>query len=414
MDPMAANRWLLRCISDNANAASGAAEPQGPEWEQIARLAGRHGIAPLLYDRLRASSLAPSVPADVMATLCDAYLASAGRAFHLYRSLSAVLPALQRAGIAVIALKGVHLATSVYASPALRPMSDIDLLARPDDVQAIEELLLGLGYTSHEHNGTTIADANADLVYMSPGQGMPIEVHWTIQEQGCPFEIASSGLWHRATSTKIAGAQVHILSPEDLLLHLCTHAGFRHLFTWNGVRSLVDIAQTIQRFAQDMRWPDVEQRAQEWRATHVVFVMLQLAQRMVGAQVPDHVLRALQPADFDPVYLDWAEQRILLASDLGDGVTSDGWGQVWSSRRPQEKIRAAVRACFPARQTLASKYSVPATSPRLYLLYPVHLLDLLRRHAVRALRLACGDRQTKDWVQSEAARYKVVTWLSAG
>lgn len=60
------------------------------------------------------------------------------------RALPDVVALLVNAGVRVSGLKGVSYATSIYANPALRPMSDIDLLV--DDGATTERVLGAAGY----------------------------------------------------------------------------------------------------------------------------------------------------------------------------------------------------------------------------------------------------------------------------
>ena len=98
------------------------------EWIALIEMATWHGVAPLLYQRLKAPPLAGCVPDGVRERLRGLYLNTAACNMRLYEELRPLLLALRAAGIPVIVLKGAYLAEQVYRNIALRPMGDIDLL----------------------------------------------------------------------------------------------------------------------------------------------------------------------------------------------------------------------------------------------------------------------------------------------
>ena len=75
-----------------------------------------------------------------------AYVHNAIKNLELYHEISKVLAALQDNAIPVIVLKGAALAALVYPNIALRPMRDVDLLIRDDDIWSVDKIILQLGY----------------------------------------------------------------------------------------------------------------------------------------------------------------------------------------------------------------------------------------------------------------------------
>ena len=76
------------------------------------------------------------------------YFATARRNLLAFNALARVIEHLNAHGIPNILLKGVALALTLYKNEALRPMGDVDLLVRWDDVPRTVELLRELGYTT--------------------------------------------------------------------------------------------------------------------------------------------------------------------------------------------------------------------------------------------------------------------------
>ena len=84
---------------------------------------------------------------EARARLEAQYFATAIRNALLATELASLLRGLRSIGTPAVVLKGAALVGTVYRNAALRPMRDIDLLVRPDDLPAVETLFEESGYT---------------------------------------------------------------------------------------------------------------------------------------------------------------------------------------------------------------------------------------------------------------------------
>ena len=133
------------------------------------------------------------------------------RNMNLYHELSHVLTVLRHDDIPVIVLKGAHLAEIVYENIALRPMCDVDLLVKKEDLTRVQRKLLETGYSPFTNR-------------------LLLDIHWHLENSMTDLPVDMDMIWERAQPAFIAGVKVLVLSPEDLLLHLCLHLGFHHFF----------------------------------------------------------------------------------------------------------------------------------------------------------------------------------------
>lgn len=81
--------------------------------------------------------------------------------------------------------------------------------------------------------------------------------------QKCAFSIAPEELWGNSQETRIADILVRALSPKDILLFLCEHNSYGHLFNF-GLRPYVDIGITIEFFDDRLDWNVIVERAIRW------------------------------------------------------------------------------------------------------------------------------------------------------
>ena len=389
MDRSRTDKLLLCCLRVGPDeAGDGRLETlSSSDWDVLIEESGRYGVAPLLYHRLRTFHSDIPIPANVMARLRHIYLRSAGRGVHLYHELGKVLGLLRHANIPVIVLKGVHLAELVYGNIALRPMGDVDVLVHKDDLMRVEAALLGMGYAPAECH-RQIAKDNCHFVYGLPNRELFVEVHWNFLPSMYRFKIDIDGQWERSRQAIIAGVEVSVLCPEDLLLYLCLHAFTKHLFEM-GLKPLYDIFETIRVYGKEIDWKQVQLRSEQWGEAKCVYLTFRLARELLGASVPDDLMKAIKPSDFDERFMVLAKERIFAYRYWNSDrlSLSPNIAQLWGSKRLLNKGTLFLRRAFPSPEEVTRMYPAPSDSIRIYFYYPVRIKDLVLRHGRQIWRL---------------------------
>jgi hypothetical protein len=383
------------------------------DWENVIQQAVRHDVTPFLYHRLKKFDSGIHVPAIIKKKLRDAYLYTLARNIRLFHELSQVLRVFEKNDIPVIVLKGIHLAKFVYDNIALRPMSDIDLLVREIDLSRVEEKLTELNY--HSQKPIRNEEECKSFQHLAPyvkQKAIPIEIHWTITRPNSNFTIdAASDLWERARPVTIDGAKSLVLSPDDLLLHLCFHTSY-HGFRF-GLRALCDISETIRQNRNEINWEQIQRRASNWRMVKYIYISLYLAKELLEAAVPDEVLDMLMPDDLDT-------QMVALVKDLifehRDAIAeassfSSILAGLLGKRTLKEKITILKTGFFPSSEFLAQKHSIPPHSLRLYFYYPMRLKDAFLKHSRSAWRLLFSKKELIDLTQCVNHQIKFEKWL---
>jgi hypothetical protein len=415
MDQTQIDELLLYCLRSSPDKTGhGRVEPLSEtDWEDLLQQSARHRITPMFYHRLRTVHPDIPIPPDVMGRLRQAYLENAARNLGLYHNLCKVLKILGRNSIPVIVLKGAHLAELVYGNRALRFMSDLDLLVQKDDLMRIDALLLEMGCTTTIHNRIAGKDNN-QFDYLMPKRDIILEIHWSILSSPFPFSIDTDGQWARSRPVLIAGVDAAVLCPEDLLLHLCLHAGCGHGYE-PGLRLFCDISEVLQHDEGGMDWGLVQRRTREWGIGKCVYLTLKLTRELLGVALPEGLMEALKPSDFDEHIVALARDQIF-SRRLRTGLPLSLWPAVarfWGSARLRDKVLLFLKGFFLPREAMARLYPPPADSIRIYFYYVVRLRDLLRLFGCDVWRLLRRDKEMqvlakegkdlttlKDWLMS--------------
>ena len=310
---------LLACASANSSREDvyrlvQACHAMDLDWDHLAETACQHGIAPLVYHHLQSVGATESLAPSARDTLQNFSYRNAVRNALLYKDLQAILMALQAIQVEVIVLKGAALAEMVYHHRSLRPMGDVDLLVRRQDVSRVEAKLGSVNYLLSEVTGTKAwyEKYHYHVIFQKHAAtptAIPYEIHWDLERPRSPFTIDIAGLWERAVPASIAHVEALVLCPEDLLLHLCLHTCQDNFSC--GLRSLCDISETIRQYGHTINWEHLQTRSYQWRINRCVYLVLRLTRELLGAAVPDSLLDALTPEDLDPRLLAWTQEQIL-------------------------------------------------------------------------------------------------------
>ncbi len=348
------------------------------DWDDLLQQSDRHKITPLVYHRLKTFHPDIPMPSRVLGRLRQEYLTNAARNLRLYNNLQKVLKILRRESIPVIALKGAHLAELIYDDQALRFMGDLDLLVKKDDLMRVDALLLEMGCTPTTINRIAGEDNN-QFVYIMPKRDVSLEIHWSILSSLFPFTIDTDGQWEKSRPVLIAGVDAAVLCPEDLLLHLCLHAGCTHGFE-PGLRLFCDISEILGHYGEDIDWGVVQRRTREWGIGKCVYLTLKLTGEFFEPVLPEGLLEALKPGDFEERFSTLAREQIF-SRRLRTGPPLSMWPAVarfWGSARLRDKVTLFLKGFFLPREAMARMYPAPADSLRIYYYYVIRLKDLLR------------------------------------
>jgi hypothetical protein len=323
----------------------------------------------------------------------------------LAHKAAAILTAFREADIPVVVLKGLHLAETVYADPAQRPMCDIDLLIPLEQFPLATAILARLKYQPTTLN---FSPAHYKELGFRAGPGAPyVEVHWHISGTS-QNRIRIEGLWERSRPARVAGVECLVLCPEDLVLHLCHHAladQFNH-----SLRVLCDLDRVINRHGSVLDWDQVVCRSREWGIDRGAFLIFQFARSTLQMAVPDGVIEALRPPDCPAEILRATEEAFVrvdsareFTSALANFDQAHGLGA---------RIVMAWQRIFLTRAVILSQYLPSHGRWALPLGYGLRLSDLWRRHWRKLWRMSVGNPEQRAILEKIQERDRLLEWVT--
>jgi hypothetical protein len=402
---------LLRGLDDPADAPASAWT--AAEWRDLISAAVRHGVAPFLAHRLAQTAPAGALPPDVARNLQDLRRRAAAGNLLLQREASGLLRRFAEHGIPVILLKGLHLAELVYGDLTLRPMADIDLLVRRGDFARVETLLADLGYQGparDDERRRQYLERHFHVPYRGPA-GSVVEIHWHLVPPFSPIALDIDAVWSRAERRMLAGVDVFLLSPLDLLVYLCLHATAEHQLGM-GLRLVLDIDQAVRRYSGEVDWEQVVEVAAAWRAERFVFCGLWLAQTLFGADVPDAALDRLRTSpSLDRLTADLRAYLLTMepvpaappVEMLQAALAAEGW---------RRRTFALLQSVFPAPRALRKTYARPR-APWVYVWYILRPADLVLRRGRHFAQMLFRTRRGRELYERQRLAARVRRGLTA-
>ena len=321
---------------------------EGFDWDSFLRLAGHHGVLALVA--LSLTQHGRALPREVAQSLSRAYETNLKRSLWFAAELARIVAHLEWHEVRSIPYKGPVLAQSAYGDLALRSFHDLDLLIAPADFERAKAALEEIGYrpaqelspaverlflrTGYERSFDSVAGKNL------------LELQWNLLPYFYAVDFAAADLrvedlLARARQIELGAAEVPCLSVEDSLLALCLHAA-KHL--WTRLIWIADIAETLCSTKID--YALVVRRARALGIARIVGVSLRLAERLLGANLPE-AARELIARDPEVAELGEFYAARLARAAAYDFESGDYFRQVWNLReRARDRWRYLWRLAW--------------------------------------------------------------------
>src|SRR5262245_20468525 len=267
---------------------------QDLDWQRLIRLAGSHGVLPLLYRSLSRNS-SDAVPKVVLDQLKETSQSNALHGLWLTAELLRLLDFFADHGIHVIPFKGPVLAASVYKDLSLRQFSDLDLLVNRDDIVKAAGLLASQGYQPITSEQDLDPD---DVAYLEPrlytfvnrDRATSVDLQWRVADRYFSFALEENPGRDRLIPVTVAGKSMFTIAPMDLLLLLCTH-GAKH--QWLEMKWICDVAELVRSEKETLDWREVHREASRQGVRRVLSLGLFLARDLLGAELPVQTSKAV-------------------------------------------------------------------------------------------------------------------------
>jgi len=213
-----------------------------------------------------------------------------------------VLFALTEANIPVIIMKGWALIQTIYGgNHGHRMYDDIDILVRPQDVDAAEVTLKKLGWQPEEERrpGFSRSYYNAQAYFLedtvNPGRVYSIGFHWGLLHHPAynPEQIDVEEIFRRAHPLMIADVSVLEMSVDDQIVYYCAHVVIQH-HSEHSLLRYYEIAAVIRELNSILDWQKVEKYAKGWKLILPLQTVTKKVEEFWPGAVPAFVINSIK------------------------------------------------------------------------------------------------------------------------
>ncbi len=401
-------RLLLACLSFTQDETTKTIQKQASleDWENAVKLAAFHGVAPVLYNQVRANELEQDLPEQIQLALRNFYLSCMRDSMLLSRQVEEILLSLRNEQIHVIPLKGLFLAEKVYRNIALRPMSDIDLLVPYDQVVPAYQVLQSLGY-----HLTYPVNFEKDIPFLHTlpplvnSHSHSVDLHWDLTPPEVPFQINMNSIWENTYPDTIAGISTLSMPCEELLLHLGMHFIYMHR-QFSRLFHVYDLAMVLRIYQDQIDWNRLLHLAKEWGLEKTTFLSLITTANLLKAPFPEELVNQLRPADYEPHYLADVVAQLSGSSDFSAYLA-----EFWAPNSLVEKIRIFTQRVFCPPHILRQSYPRLANGIGLPVAYTMRFFDVIQRQLPTMFKLMRHDPETQAAAEHFQKIEQLRRWL---
>lgn len=261
------------------------------DWPLLMQLIAYHELLPFAY--IYFHSFEHIVPSKVMDFFKIRYYSTLLMNNYFREEFINLTEVFIKEDIAMLPIKGMALLGDIYNLESPRPMADIDILVKKQDLERAEGILIKCNYVKDFREGSELywKNKNCNIPFKKNGRGRTVELHFALDLER--FDMgALPKLWKRLRTINTNGTEIKLLSPEDTLFSLALHQ--RRFGKRLCLKNTLDIVLLIKKYKDNFDWDYVLKAARAGKARSTIFFALFQSKILLGTLIPDFVWESLR------------------------------------------------------------------------------------------------------------------------
>ena len=275
---------LLACLDGDL--------PQHDDWIDIIELANHSLCTPLVAGRLQAAGRLPALPPDLQRFLQEIHVRNRERNRRLLLQLDEAAAIMNAVGVEPVLLKGTAwLAAAKVEHRADRLLTDLDLMVPPAGFHDVVDELVRAGFRLEAPEIRT----DVPVVLLRPEDAGTIDLH---SEYGgaTTLRFRHTDMTAGGTRCRLPGSVAYLPSAVASMAILLLHdqlKGRDYLRGRIDLRHMLDMQSLAAEFGP-ADWESLDRLFPPGYARAAVRTQLLTAQKLLGLQVPDHMIRDIR------------------------------------------------------------------------------------------------------------------------
>jgi hypothetical protein len=390
-------------------------------WILINNLAESYNLISLLYFKLYNNNLIKSLPPDILRGFQNDFNDASRNALKRHFEIKSILKLLSKSNVEAILLKGIYIAGAYYENSATRPMCDIDLLIKQEDIQKTVNILKAAGYTAETqgkgsnsqdfiNNLDSLRKFTKHVAELKTPKGIPLEIHFALDydNENSKTNIDIEKIWDTKEPAQVYGTTSYGMKTELLLLYLCINIA-EDCFK-QKILQLYDIFLIISKIK--IKWDFLITQAKEWNCQKALHAVLVAEYKLFNLKIPDPIFRELNLAtDCTEEIHDIVIGSIFADLDIAEQY-EDKIGNEFSAKSMKDKFRLFYWS-FWSKDKIFYHYGVEKGVFNVFLCRIKRTIYLLKKYLISFLYLYIINPGKKNKIKKQNINsYKALdNWL---
>lgn len=255
---------------DGGNKLDNILERKSLDWSLLKTLIGYHELAPFFY--LALEDYKEFVPPEMFHYLSTHYYYTIADNLNKDSEYQLLASVFKEKGIGILPIKGVALLNDIYDELFMRPMVDIDVLVKKEDMSKASAAFHDLGYRKSLYDlkeSYWLKDQCHIAFYKDRSL---VEMHWGLDFERGGRQLESD-VWARARvrETGTDKGTFRLLSPEDTFFSLALHK--RRFGRTLSIKNVIDAALLLNRYKDRFDWDYIFKQSHNYGMKSTIFFM---------------------------------------------------------------------------------------------------------------------------------------------
>ncbi len=339
-------------------------------WKELTEFYHKHLLGPYVYNRIKTIKDNGHVSPEALDQFKKEHYATVVSNLAKLFAATRIFQELQKESIIVVPLKGIALLETAYKDISARPMTDIDILIKPKDIQKAKIVLKHLGYQYFDsYRGSYNFNDSKNRVM--------IDVHSKFTRYEQLFKFNYKEIYERLTQIAFNDkVQVHVLCPEHQIVHIALHLA-PGLYSDYNLINFLDLYKLISEYSID--WEYLVEFAKRTKTASYLYAPIYYSTKLFDIKIPEFVLGQLDEK-LSQKKIQYVHNQYLTTVLNGgfEGYKNFLKRLLWAEGLP-ERLKLLRMGLFPDRKEMAQRYSVSENSLNIYSLYMNRLLKMFKQ-----------------------------------
>lgn len=313
-----------------------------PDWHYIYQQAYSEGLSGLLFYHLDKLELLECLPVLIRKKIESTYKGILKVNLNYLGYLLIIEDMLKSNNVNVLVLQGISL-LKMYGDSGLRPMTDMDILVKPEDKKILLNSLKKAGFYAPFPGNPYLVIKNNLLLDIHTH---PLNID-RISSRKNLFPEDITGFWERARSFSGFDSVLLVMDNYDSYLCLSAHA-LKHCYS--KIIWLCDLNELLREILKDKNgWDILVDRAYLYEQRRILAYSLMMIELFYGIDIPGQVKKELNFKKINPI-----ERRILWLASCGTKFeTASIILSIFNIKGVVNKFRFLKESVFPRKEVMA-------------------------------------------------------------